>query len=268
MRKLHLLMMAAGAVAGHAPLLHGAPTHSGGPSVSAKPAKNQPDLNGQYEGVIGKNLKVRLLLQRQGTVLTGSYRYLKAGGELRLMGTTAPTSLLTMREFDASGRQTGLFEGRLVMRNDGTSSITGTWSKPNGKGVLPFRATEIIANFAGEWTFPNDPETEASFDLTLRQKGRQLSGEHCVITARAARIDCASANPDNTGIPTLTGTVNGQIATVKFKSTYGVNAGGTARITRHGNRITWQIIESHGEHFFPPKVTLQKIVPQKSPTPR
>jgi hypothetical protein len=55
---------------------------------------------------------------------------------------------------------------------------------------------------------------------------------------------------------------------VKFKSTYGENAGGTARMTHRGNRIEWRIIESHGQHYFPLNVTLQKIVSQKPATSR
>src|SRR4028119_21154 len=120
MRKLCLLMVVLGVVVRHAPLLYSAPTADPGrPTLSAKTASNQPHFTRQYEGLIGKTLKVRLSLQRQGKALTGSYRYLKVGSELRLKGTVGDGGLLTMHEFDARGRQTGLFKGRLVVGSNG-----------------------------------------------------------------------------------------------------------------------------------------------------
>ena len=94
-------------------------------------------------------------LVKNGDQLTGSYFYQKVGTRITLRGTVDTHGNLTLDEFDASGKQTGVFKGLwTVNKEDGLITLAGNWSKPTGeKGEdkkTAFSIHEEPINFSGE----------------------------------------------------------------------------------------------------------------------
>ena len=115
------------------------------PAASPSPATQQSQLNhpegdvataGEvkyFKGSIGSSLDLQMKLNRSNDQLTGNYYYEKVGTKIDLRGTLDKNFNVTLEEFDAAGKQTGLFKGIwAVDANDGLVTIAGNWSKPPG----------------------------------------------------------------------------------------------------------------------------------------
>jgi len=116
--------------------------------------------------------------------------------------------------------------------------------------VVSFNATaqtnDTIKTFTGLWS---NAKEDLMFTLDLFQVGDSIKGYHCGITRNANRIDC-SQEGEVYGF-TITGTVDGNVAYVNFKSTYS-NATGEAIITRYKDFIHWKIVSNtEGEFYLP-----------------
>ena len=89
-----------------------------------------------FKGSIGSALDLQMKLVRTGDQLAGSYFYQRIGTPINLRGTVDKDGNLTLDEFDATGKQTGVFKGIWqVDKTDGLITLAGNWSKPlNEKG--------------------------------------------------------------------------------------------------------------------------------------
>jgi hypothetical protein len=108
-----------------------------------------------FKGSIGSSLDLQMKLVRIGDLLAGSYFYQKVGTRINLRGNVDKTGTLTLEEFDAAGKQTGLFKGLwTVDATDGMIALAGNWSKPPGeKGSekkTAFSLHEEPISFTGE----------------------------------------------------------------------------------------------------------------------
>lgn len=114
-----------------------------------------PPQTKHFKGSIGSTLDLQMKLVRNGDQLTGSYFYQKVGTRITLRGTVDKDGNLTLEEFDASGKQTGIFKGLWkVEAGDGLITLVGNWSKPPGeKGddkKTAFSVHEEPINFTGD----------------------------------------------------------------------------------------------------------------------
>ncbi len=117
-------------------------------------------------------------------------------------------------------------------------------------------------NFAGSWDAPVNDVSAFSLDLT--QTGNRITGYHTAIAHRGKRVD--SVLPDE-GRPSITGTITGGVAHVRFQSGYDESGRGEAVLTLRDNKLEWKITKSSGIHYFPMSCVLsrQKKHPPKSP---
>ena len=92
-----------------------------------------PPATKYFKGSIGSSLDLQMKLVRSGDQLTGSYYYQKIGKRIDLRGTIDKDSNVVLEEFDADGKQTGVFKGIWNLKaEDGMVTIAGNWSKPPG----------------------------------------------------------------------------------------------------------------------------------------
>ena len=103
-----------------------------------------------FKGSIGSRLGLQMKLTRDGERITGNYFYQKVGTKIDLKGTIDKDNNLTLEEFDAGGKQTGLFKGSWITdKDDGLVSVAGNWSKPNGEKKTAFSLHEEPIEFTG-----------------------------------------------------------------------------------------------------------------------
>jgi hypothetical protein len=110
-------------------------------------------------------------------------------------------------------------------------------------------------DFTGHW---EDPASAFSLDLT--QAGEQLQGSHVAVAQQGNKIDSLEKS--------IEGSIQGNIATIKFQSSFTSNTG-TAQITFiDANTIYWKIITPpSGEYYLPGEATLIKKSSAANPSP-
>jgi hypothetical protein len=86
-------------------------------------------------------------------------------------------------------------------------------------------------------------------DLTLRQKGKRLTGSFGIVARYLARVDEGD----------LAATLIGNRATVRLTSNFGGSA--TIVLTLRGNQLFWKVIRSNGENYFPKETVLRRLRP-------
>jgi hypothetical protein len=86
-----------------------------------------------------------------------------------------------------------------------------------------------------------------ALDLTLKRKGNRLSGSFGLLARYLARVDEGD----------FSGPVTGKTAVVTLKSNFGGSA--VVRLTLEGNSITWKVLRSKGQNFFPQEATLKRL---------
>jgi hypothetical protein len=104
--------------------------------------------------------------------------------------------------------------------------------------------------FSGNWVTSEG----GNLSLDLGQKGSRLSGYHAAIVGSGRRIDAVMQGE---GSPSISGTIDGTVAHVVFRSGYG-DGKGEATLTLRGGALTWQITRSSGIHYLPPHCVLQR----------
>jgi hypothetical protein len=95
-----------------------------------------------FKGSIGSTLGLQMKLLRQGNSLTGIYFYQKVGTKIDVRGTLDKDGNLLLEEFDAQGKQTGVFTGIWKPESDGLIAIAGNWNKPNSDKKTAFSLHE------------------------------------------------------------------------------------------------------------------------------
>jgi uncharacterized protein DUF3298/peptidoglycan-N-acetylmuramic acid deacetylase PdaC-like protein len=107
-----------------------------------------------FKGSVGSSLDLQMKLVRTGDQLNGSYFYQRIGTRINLRGKIAADGNFTLDEFDAAGKQTGMFQGVWgVDAQDGLATLSGFWSKPNEKSFekkTPFSVHEEPIRLTGE----------------------------------------------------------------------------------------------------------------------
>jgi hypothetical protein len=108
--------------------------HARGIAVSQVPSARAGVI--AFRGTMGAAGKtaIQMRLRREGDMLTGSYFYESVGKDLALRGTITAAGDFTLREFDPSGAQTGLFKGSWSgpKCEDCVDSLSGKWRRPDG----------------------------------------------------------------------------------------------------------------------------------------
>src|SRR2546430_6414092 len=87
-----------------------------------------------FSGELGQKYRIQMRLRRESGNLAGSYFYERVGQNLALRGEIDAQGSFTLREYDASGAQTGLFKGKWRPSDcEGCGDmLMGNWSKPDG----------------------------------------------------------------------------------------------------------------------------------------
>jgi hypothetical protein len=91
-----------------------------------------------FKGSIGSALGLQMKLVREGNNLTGTYFYQKVGTKIDVRGTIDSGNNVVLEEFDANGKQTGVFKGVWKTGDNGLIEIAGNWTKPNSSKGTPF----------------------------------------------------------------------------------------------------------------------------------
>ena len=100
-----------------------------------------------FTGSIGNAPGLQMKLIREGDKLTGSYFYQKVGKKIDVRGTVDSGGNLTLEEFDANGKQTGVFKGTWK-GEDGAIEIAGNWTKPNSDKKTAFSLRQEPIEFS------------------------------------------------------------------------------------------------------------------------
>jgi len=101
-----------------------------------------------FKGSIGNTLDLQMKLLREGDRLTGSYFYQKVGAKIDLRGSIDKAGNVTLEEFDASGKQTGVFQGTWKTAETGVVAIEGNWKAPNSSKQTAFFLQEEPIEFS------------------------------------------------------------------------------------------------------------------------
>lgn len=88
----------------------------------------------QMVGAIDSHYAIEMNIDRDGSVVKGTYRYLPKGGNLVLVGKSDPSGNIELTESAEHGAKTGLFKGRIV----GDKRIVGTWMRQKDQQIMPF----------------------------------------------------------------------------------------------------------------------------------
>ncbi|MEP6742752.1 MAG: DUF4163 domain-containing protein, partial [bacterium] len=101
-----------------------------------------------FKGSIGSALGLQMKLVREGDKLTGTYFYQKVGTKIDVRGTIDSGGNVVLEEFDANGKQTGVFKGVWNTGEAGLIQIAGNWTKPNSSKVTPFSLQQEPIEFS------------------------------------------------------------------------------------------------------------------------
>lgn len=122
-----------------------ASTQNGQASIPLAGSPSTGDVR-VFRGSIGGKHRIEMRLARSGDRVSGTYAYDKVGTSIDLKGTIDGRGNLTLQEFDAGGKQTGVFKGKWN-GNAASATIEGDWRKPNGGEASSFYLTEQHIDF-------------------------------------------------------------------------------------------------------------------------
>jgi hypothetical protein len=115
------------------------------------------------------------------------------------------------------------------------------------------RADDKIT-FTGSW---DQKDAKAvSFSLSLRQIDHRIEGYHTAVVLYTRSHHLDAIGPEDGDGPSITGTVSGGKAHVRFRSANG--ATGTALLERQGNKLVWTTVSSTAGHLFPSHAVLDR----------
>lgn len=183
--------------------------------VQAQPKYFYKKLN----GTIGADIQVSMDLNREDSMLSGSYKYLRMDIPIRVSGHFRPGGQIVLEEMDEKLQKvTAVFRGTL----NSTGVFSGNWSsKVNGKS-LPFTLKETLNGYAG--AIINHFSGE---DCTHRDK--VLSDPELLAEASYFDTGCSQFNLTTLSIvggnPDIDAEINREIGNVAF----GEEAGGSVQ---------------------------------------
>lgn len=100
------------------------------------------------------DLKIEMMLVRDGDRLTGAYFYPKVGKNIAFSGTVDKGGSVDLRESDESGKETGIFKGKWQPATDSPdpslNEIEGKWSKPDGTKETAFLVRQQPIEFTAD----------------------------------------------------------------------------------------------------------------------
>ena len=99
------------------------------------------DFTNSYKGTINNKYEIVMTLTKTASYLSGTYYYKSQGTSIKISGTIDKNGILTINEFNDTGKMTGIFKGQLTHDN-----IVGHWSKPDGSKTMPFSISKISNN--------------------------------------------------------------------------------------------------------------------------
>ena len=140
----------------------------------------------RFKGSVAQS-RFEMNLRRDVERLSGSYFYIKSGSAnaLKLNGTIDGSGKFTLRETDATGKQTGEFSGVWAENaNESGASLEGEWKKPKDKEAQYFVAREQMIYFTG---------------------ATQISAAQINETIKAKRLDLSAIYPHLTGAANAAG---------------------------------------------------------------
>lgn len=121
-----------------------------------------------FKGSIGSALGLQMKLVRESDKLAGTYFYQKVGTKIDVRGTIDSGNNVVLEEFEANGKQTGVFKGIWKTGDQGLIEIAGDWTKPNSSKGTPFSLTQEPIEFT------NDVEIIAR---QIKEKNKKLKYE-------------------------------------------------------------------------------------------
>lgn len=99
------------------------------------------ELN-NYSGIIGNDLKICMTLLIKDKDVTGVYFYNKWLKDITIRGKIDGKRGIELKEYDQSGKVTGLFKGHFLEPNPKYyENIEGMWSRPDGMESKKFKVT-------------------------------------------------------------------------------------------------------------------------------
>lgn len=119
------------------------PASDAGTNEAARPAGRI------FRGTLAER-PIEMRLERDAVNLRGAYSYDGIGQELSLRGRIDSQGNLSLQEFDANGKQTGQFKGKLSEESEPEPSaaiIEGNWTQPNGSHETYVYLTEQHLEF-------------------------------------------------------------------------------------------------------------------------
>lgn len=131
-----------------------------------------------FKGSIGSALDLQMKLAREGEKLTGSYLYQKVGTKIEVRGNLDKDGNLILEEFDANGKQAGVFKGLWKLDEGGSVAISGNWTKPNDDKQTAFSLHEQPIEFSSsvEIVSRRIKETNKKLKYEIDAQYPQLSG--------------------------------------------------------------------------------------------
>lgn len=114
------------------------------------------------------------------------------------------------------------------------------------------------SNFQGNWEWiQNENNDRYNFSLIITvQYSNHIEGYHLAVSQGGLKMDYA--DPELWDNPSINGTIEGNIATVIFESSFTPNKTGKAILTFIApNKIKWKTVkEIDGENYFPDEAIL------------
>jgi len=198
--------------------------------------------------------------ETQQTDGEASYTLEVVPGTYQVFGAMLSGTSVVVGYDDASGTQLGLvtvgagqtvdnITVRAPSQNE-CGALYGLPASPDGRFTAaagPSGGCLAVSNvnMAGQWE-----DTQSGFILDLVQTAADIVGRHVVVAQQGNKIDALDGN-------TIHGTLQGNVATVQFQSSFTQDVG-TAQITYvDSDTITWKIIIAPGgEYYLPAEATL------------
>jgi len=136
-----------------------------------------------FRGTIAGNLRIEMMLLRDGERLTGSYFYPRVGKNIALSGTIDKDGNVTISESDDAGKQTGVFKGKWKPATDSPdptlNEIDGKWSRPDGSKETAFLVSQQPIEFSAAVRFAPKVIKEANKEkrYTVDAEYPQIEGD-------------------------------------------------------------------------------------------
>lgn len=99
-----------------------------------------------YKGTINNNIAIQMSIYTLEKEIVGTYFYEKQKKEIKLQGKAGEKSII-LYEYDETGKNTGVFRGRM----NTVGKIEGTWISTDGKSRYPFTLSHDSTIFGAEY---------------------------------------------------------------------------------------------------------------------